>query len=396
MHDRDDLAVVLSSGAGAGDPYEVSPEREGDSRHARRQEREARERRRRRRGRRTVVLLVALVLVAGAAFGAYSVLKPMVAQLTASDDYDGAGSGEIEVSVPKGASSTAIGRVLQKADVVKSVDAFVKAAGENPDSRGIQPGRYQLRQQMSGAAAVSLLLDPAARTAERVTVTEGRRIGQVLATLSKASGRPVAEYQQALKDPEALGLPAQAKGRAEGWLFPDTYEFDEDANAADQLRTMIDRTTAVLDDLGVAEDDRQRTLTEASIVQAEGGSKEDFGKIARVIENRLAGRLGNGNRLQMDSTVAYGTGKNGVFTTAAERADASNRYNTYANPGLPVGPIGNPGAQAIQATIAPTPGDWLFFVVVNLDTGETKFSTTKAQHDEYTRQFQAWYRANRG
>ncbi len=97
----------------------------------------------------------------------------------------------------------------------------------------------------------------------------------------------------------------------------------------------------------------------------------------------------------MDSTVAYGTGKNGLFTTAAERADVRNRYNTYAHAGLPVGPIGNPGKAAIQAALHPTPGNWLFFVVVNLDTRETKFSRSKAEHDRYTREFQEWYAKNR-
>jgi UPF0755 protein len=151
----------------------------------------------------------------------------------------------------------------------------------------------------------------------------------------------------------------------------------------------------VLAQLKVPASRQETVLTTASIVQAEGGSENDFGKVARVIANRLDDKLRNGARLQMDSTVAYGTGKNGIFTTAAERADAKNRYNTYAHPGLPMGPIGNPGKAAIQAALRPTPGDWLFFVVVNLDTGETKFTSSKADHDRYTRQFQAWYAKHR-
>ena len=102
-------------------------------------------------------------------------------------------------------------------------------------------------------------------------------------------------------------------------------------------------------------------------------------------------------RLQSDATVAYGTGNLHVVTTTAdERADATNPYNTYANDGLPVGPIGAPGDTAIQAALDPTPGDWLYFVTVNPETGETVFSTTLAEHNVGVQQFQQWLRDNPG
>src|SRR3954469_14977951 len=364
-----------------------------EERAARRREREAR--RRRRRGRRSIVLLVALAIVASAAFGAYSVLRPVWTQLTAGDDYPGSGTDPVKVTIAEGASTTTIARALARADVVKTSGAFVDVASKDPRARSIQPGRYTLRKKRSGASALTLLLDPRARDVDRVLVREGLRQSQVVNALAKASGRPAAEYLNALRSPAARGLPPVAPGRAEGWLCPATYEFGPSSTPAQQLRTMVSRTKSVLADLDVPTGIQQQLLTTASIVQAEGGSEKDFGKVARVIDNRLDNKLGNGSRLQMDSTVAYGTGKNGIFTTAAERADTRNRYNTYAHPGLPVGPIGNPGKAAIQAALHPTPGDWLFFVVVNLDTGETKFTTSKADHDRYTRQFQDWYAKHR-
>ena len=392
MQNGDDVGTVLPGSGHAPEHFE-----EPSDRSARRREldEERRLRRRRRRGRRSIVLLVALGLVAAAGFGAYSALRPMWAELTAGNDYTGTGTTPVKVTIAEGASTTSIARTLASADVVKSSDAFVEAAGDDPRSRSIQPGRYTLRKQMSGASALSLLLDPKARDVERVLLREGLRQAQVVAILAKASGRPAAEYTKALANPKALGLPATADGRAEGWLFPDSYEFGGESTPTQQLRTMVSRTKSVLADLGIPAGRQQTVLTKASIVQAEGGSENDFGKVARVIENRLDNKLGNGSRLQMDSTVAYGTGKNGIFTTAAERANTKNRYNTYAHPGLPVGPIGNPGAAAIKAALKPTPGNWLFFVVVNLDTGETKFTRSKAEHDRYTRQFQAWYAKNR-
>jgi len=126
----------------------------------------------------------------------------------------------------------------------------------------------------------------------------------------------------------------------------------------------------------------------ASIVQREAGSNpKDFFKVSRVFKNRLD----QGIHLESDATVAYGTGKlHTVWTTDAQRADASNKYNTYANAGLPIGPIGLPGDLAIDAAMHPANGPWLFFVPVNLKTGKTVFSETVAQHDAAVAQLKAW------
>jgi UPF0755 protein len=83
-----------------------------------------------------------------------------------------------------------------------------------------------------------------------------------------------------------------------------------------------------------------------------------------------------------------------VWTTDAERADASNPYNTYANLGLPVGPIGLPGELAIDAALNPAEGDWLFFVPVNLKTGETVFNTTAEAHEASAQQLRDWCAAS--
>lgn len=341
------------------------------------------------------MIVLALVLVGGAAFGAYSALRPLVMQLSAGNDYSGAGTGSVEVTIVEGASGRAIGQLLQEAGVVKSSKAFVDAAAANPKSGTIQPGRYTLRQKMSASAAVALLLDPAARSADRVTVREGLWLSETLAVLSKASGRPVSEYLAALKDAEAIGLPPAAGGKAEGWLFPDTYEFAPDATAAQQLAAMVARARGVLNGLGVAPAQAQRVLIVASLVQGEGSSPADFGKVARVIDNRLADKLRNGGRLQLDSTVNYAVGKRAITTTDAERA-VSSRYNTYRYGGLPIGPINSPGEAAIKSALAPTPGPWLFFVTVDPSTGQTKFATTPAEHAANVRQFQAWCRARPG
>lgn len=375
MREPDDLSLVLPAPTGG----------------ARRSARDHRRRRARRRGRRSLILLVALALVGGGAFGAYTALRPIIDSLTASKDYAGAGAGVVEVTIADGASGRTIGRVLAEAGVVKSADAFLDAAAANPKSASIQPGRYALRKQMSGAAAVDLLLEPDARTAERVTVREGLRAKEIIVLLASSTGQSATSYAAALKDPQALGLPASAKGNVEGWLFPASYEFAAGSTATEQLSTMVAQTKKVLAAVGVSERDSQRILTVASLAEVEAASPQDFAKVARTLSNRLK----VGMKLQLDSTVNYAVGNRAITTTAAERRTKSP-YNTYYVAGLPLGPISNPGKAAIQGAVSPAPGPWLYFVSVDPTTGETKFATTAAEHAENVKEFQQWCRENAG
>jgi UPF0755 protein len=157
------------------------------------------------------------------------------------------------------------------------------------------------------------------------------------------------------------------------------------------LSGMIARTTQLLDQLGVPEDQRLTVLTHASLVQAEAATPEDMAMVARVIQNRLA----IGMPLQFDTTVNYATGKSGITTTPEDRANPSP-YNTYAHAGLPPGPIDNPGEDALRAVLSPAAGDWIYFVVVNPDTGETRFAVTAEEHAANVALFQQWLRENPG
>jgi UPF0755 protein len=114
-------------------------------------------------------------------------------------------------------------------------------------------------------------------------------------------------------------------------------------------------------------------------------------KVATVLNNRIA----DGMPLQLDTTVNYANGKSGITTTAQDRANPSP-YNTYLHPGLPPGPIGNPGEDALRAVLNPAPGDWRFFVVVDPDTGETRFARTAEEHQQNVLLFQQWLRAHPG
>jgi UPF0755 protein len=99
--------------------------------------------------------------------------------------------------------------------------------------------------------------------------------------------------------------------------------------------------------------------------------------------------------LQSDATVSYGVGGNTVSTSKADRAN-KNGYNTYLYPGLPIGPISAPGSVAIDAALNPADGKWFYFCTINLETGETLFSETYAQHQVAVEQWLAWMRENPG
>jgi len=260
----------------------------------------------------------------------------------------------------------------------------------NPDI-SFQPGNFRLQQEMSAASAIAALQDPANKILNSVTIPEGTAAVDVYALLAAALELPVEDFTAAAEDFTAYGVPAEAHS-IEGFLFPATYDFDPGTTAPAAIQRLVSEAIDRLDAAGVAPEDRVKTVILASIIQREAGQNvADMAKIGRVFLNRLD----KGMHLESDATVAYGTGNtHTVWTTDAERADASNKWNTYANAGLPYGPIGNPGDAAIDGAVNPADGDWLFFVPINLKTGETVFSATADEHYAAVEQLRAWCRAS--
>lgn len=333
-----------------------------------------------------VMLLAGAVLLAGSwfAFGSLGPLVPFGGEPT---DYPGPGSGKVEVTIESGASGAVIGQTLQEAGVVKTTSSFTAVARAEPDKAAqIQPGTYSMLKKMSAGDAFDRLLSEEHRAARGLTIREGLWRSEIYEILSEGTGVPVAEYEKA-EDSSELELPAEAGGDVEGWLFPSTYEFAQDASAVQQLNKMISHTVSQLEDAGVPRSEWQRTLIVASIVEGEAGAA-DRAKVARVVENRLEDTTGpTVGKLQMDSTIHYMLGKRGTITTSDKERQTDNPYNTYKNQGLPPGPINNPGAAAIEAAGNPAEGDWLFFVTVDPSTGETKFAETQAEHDQNVQEF---------
>ncbi|GAA4121115.1 endolytic transglycosylase MltG [Knoellia locipacati] len=366
------------------------------------EQRRRRRRRQRGKGRRVLTLLVAVVLVGAATATAFTLLKPLVSSITGggssdAEDFPGPGEGDVQVTVKAGDSGESIASALKAAGVVKTRTAYLDASAADPEqSARIQAGTYSLKKGMKAIDAFTMLTDPANRAVARATIPEGLWVSEIFARLSKATGVPLKDYQAAAKNPAALGLPASAKGRLDGYLFPSSYEFDDKVPAAAQLKQMVAMTIAELTKAGVKPEDYNRILTVASIVEGEVNGDADRAKVARVIENRLDDPNGPTiGRLQMDSTVHYIEQKRGRAGTSNEARNSDSPYNTYKVKGLPPGPINSPGAASIEAAAAPADGPWFYFVAVNPDTGETKFAVTQAEHDANVREFNAWCSANK-
>lgn len=321
----------------------------------------------------TVVVLLAIV-VAAFVLGINRWLNSKGA------DYQGSGSGEVMVTIPEGALGSDIGGILQEADVVASSQAFFNAClDQEPACSSIQPGTYKMAKQMSAANALAILVDKANRVDDQITIGPGLTKWQVKEQLMKNAGFSAEDVDAAFQ--AAPGLPEVAKGEIEGWLAPGTYLVSPGESAKDAVGRMVAANVKRLQGSGIAQSEWEIFLTKASIVQREGSDlqKQDYAKIARVIENRLNTENETVGYLNMDSTVLYGLGeaaKSRKIPTAAEVGDESNPYNTYKHKGLPPSPVGVIGEDAFKGTLQPAKGNWLYFTTVDLNTGETRFGST--------------------
>ncbi|WP_420367866.1 endolytic transglycosylase MltG [Curtobacterium sp. L1-20] len=340
------------------------------------------------------IVIVAVVLAGGVS--AYAFAAPKIQGIIAAvggkqepDDYTGSGTSKVTVTIKQGDIGEDVAKTLQRSGVVKSSKVFYKLLLASPDVQ-FQPGSYALKKEMSSKTALAALQDTANRVQASIVIPEGTALKDIEAGMVSKAGLSEADVTAAAKDLSAYGLPANAT-TLEGWLFPATYPINPGWTATQYFKAMVDTMKEHLAAAGVAEADQEHVIVFASLVQKEAGLAADYPKVARVFQNRLD----KGMKLQSDATVAYGTGNtHTVTTTDAERADAGNRYNTYVHDGLPPAPISNPGDIAINAVTKMATGNWEYFVTVNLETGETVFSDTYAQHLVAVNQFQAWLRAH--
>jgi UPF0755 protein len=354
----------------------------------------------RRRNRRVFGIMAALLVVV-LGIATWLVVLPIYHYLRPSD-YNGAGTGAVVVEVKANDGAREIGTTLHDHGVVASVRAFTDAAADDPRSTDIQPGSYALHNHMSAKSALGLLLDPSSRVNSDVVVTEGATTLDVLKRLTAppcakgatstavcGPGLSKAAVTKALENVKAIGLPTDftvvgaTPPSVEGFLYPATYYFPENASPAEALQSMVSQFTdqakstnftAQAQALGITP---YQELIIASIAQSEAKFESDYPKVARVILNRIAAH----RPLQIDATSAYAFKLKGLDPTNNIYATAQGPYNTYTHSGLPPTPISNPGAQAMNGAAHPDAGNWMFYVNGDKE-GHLFFTNSEA---EFTR-----------
>jgi UPF0755 protein len=364
--------------------------------------------RRRRRIVGGLAVVALIVIVVGAVFLGSKLWHSLFGT---TNDYAGGGVSDVVIEVRTGDSTTAIGQTLHDQKVVATVKAFVDAAAGNEAIASIQPGFYKVRTEIPASNAVARLADPQNRVGKLV-IPEGRQLDDVrdvqtnavtagiFSLISRATCVDldgdrhcvsVRELQTVAGDaaPSALSVPRWATDavnglgtdhrRLEGLIAPGSWNIDPSATPQQILSTLIDGSalqyaqSGLLDTAQALGMSPYQILTVASLVQREA-KPQDFAKVAQVIYNRLRER----RALEFDSTVNYPLDRIEVATTDADRAQPTP-WNTYVSQGLPATPICSPGQPALVAAEHPAPGDWLYFVTIDM-RGTTLFTRDYQQH----------------
>lgn len=267
------------------------------------------------------------------------------------------GQRSASIDVASGETGLEIARELFEKDVIASSEVFFRLAVADPKAALIAPGVHIIDTQICAQSALDQLLD-SKRIAGLIAVSESAWVSEIKKLFSKA-GYPQDEVKAAFANAD---LPKPFT-QLEGLLFPAQYSFAQGTKADVALKEMIARGLSEVVKAGfllkASKYSPQQLLTIASIIQAEGGDG-DFTKVSRVIYNRL--RIGM--PLQMDSTVHFIMESRGNIFLSTKSTMINSPYNTYRKYGLPPGPIGNPGSEAMKAALSPAAGDWLYFITV--------------------------------
>lgn len=290
------------------------------------------------------------------------------------------------VFIPSGSSSAEIGRRLENAGVISRARDFVIAVRLRSLTRSLQEGEYRL----SPAMGLLEIVDRIARGAVvlyPVTIPEGYTAQQIVEELVRTGLGDREEFLRLIRagakgfDLEFLGaLPGTS---LEGYLFPDTYQIPRHLDERAALRLFLNRFGEIV--LPRWRESRgaralHEIVTIASMVEREARAPAERPLIAGVIYNRLA----RGWKLEVDATVLYALGRHKPIVTFAD-LKVDSPYNTYLYPGLPPGPIANPGLAAIDAALNPVKTEYLYYVAKA--DGSHAFSRSLREHEAAVRRY---------
>ena len=319
--------------------------------------------------------------------------------------FAGAGSGRVIVVIPKGASSSKIGSLLARDGVVPSGFFFELRALLEGKRGSLRSGRFQLKRNMSYAAALDALTKPPpAVIVVSVTIPEGYTGLQIAnrAHADELNGSYLAASARSpLLDPARYGAP-RGLANLEGFLFPATYEIDAGAPVSELVGAQL---AAFRQRFGHAEAARARALhltpyqllTVASMVEREAQTQRDRPLIAAVIFNRLR----RGMPLGIDATLVYALELQtheppGTYELTEAQLHMNSPYNTRLHTGLPPTPIANPGMASIEAAAHPAHAPYLYYVAAADGCGEHVFSSGYAEFQKHVAAYQAALARNGG
>ena len=297
-------------------------------------------------------------------------------------DPPGKAGAAVAITVEPGMSTAEIGRLLERTGVIESATVFryyVKLNGLGT----VEAGDYTLHKREDMAVVVKTL-EGGAKIDKGVplTIPEGLTLPQVAQLVATLPGRSAEKFLQVAASGAVRSRYEPAGTTSlEGLLLPETYFFVADDDEAAILRRMVtsfDDLATKLDIVGASTRlgvTPYQAVVIASMVEREARVDEDRGKVARVIYNRLAAEM----PLEIDATVQFALGKQKEVLLFKD-LEIDSPYNTYKHAGLPPGPIASPGRESLQGALDPTPGNWIFFVVVD-DNGHHAFAATLAEQE---------------
>lgn len=261
----------------------------------------------------------------------------------------------------------------------------------------IKAGFFSISSSMDTKEIVAILNDNSEAKAKQVRITfkEGMWAKNMATLIEEKMGVSKDELLSLWNDDTYLKeqisvypflseeiLNSQFKVKLEGYLFPETYTFKKDASAKDITKTFLDHFQTVYDTYATqiksSTYSTQEIITLASMVQYEAATKKDMDLVAGVFFNRLAIDM----PLQSSVTVCYSLYDKMKSADDCEvNSDIDSPYNTYLHNGLPIGPILNPGEDAIRAVLYPQASDYLYFVADIYGDGSVHYATTLAEHE---------------
>lgn len=342
------------------------------ARRNRKQSRLAGLNRRRRRGIIAILIVALGIVVALGGFGWLTLSKLM-------SPYKPGSTELVAITIPRGASPSAIAQILAKKKVIRSPAAFTIALRLAGNARKIRAGHYELSPGMTPKQIVLGIETGSATATAWVSVPEGFTARQIAARLGSQKLADPAAFMAAVRDggdlprfPDGFSPPGK---NLEGYLFPDTYRIDQGSTIPSIVDMMVGEFDQKVVQANPDVTNWRQTIILASLVEREAKVEKDRPLIASVMFNRLK----KGMPLDIDASIEYALPAHKTRLMFADLRTPSP-YNTYLHKGLPPTPICNPGLASIEAVLHPAKTDYLYYVAG--PGGAHIFSQTLAEQDQ--------------